>query len=62
MICRVLQDWTPLKWFPLIETRITGVFLESNPNVPYDMVPCLTDWRFRRCVPPAPTTGDTPHD
>ena len=48
MIKRTLEDWAPLKWFPLVEIRTSGVFLESNPNVPYDLVPLITEWRFRR--------------
>ena len=48
MQTRVLQDWKPMRWLPFIETRTLGVFLTTNPTIHYDMLPLITEWRFRR--------------
>ena len=45
---RVMRDWKPLRFFPWIETRKLRAFLDTNPNVPLDLVPPWTEWRFRR--------------
>jgi len=47
---RVIQDWTPYRFFPWIEHRKVGLFLTYNPGITVDLSACWTERRFRRSI------------
>lgn len=44
---RVVQEWKPLRFFPWVEVRIVGAFLDTAPSIPLDLVPFWSEYRWR---------------
>lgn len=43
---RPLEDWRRVWWFPCMERRWVGLFLDTAPNVPVDINSFWYEWRF----------------
>ena len=44
---RIISAWRPIKWFPFIETQLVGYFMQTMPDMPVDLLPYMTEWRWR---------------
>lgn len=45
---RQLTEWKPLRFFPWVERRLVGAFLDTAPSIPLDLVPFWHQYRWRR--------------
>jgi len=44
---QIVKDWSsPIRFLPFIEKRTIGAFLDTNPNVPLDLVPFWSEYRL----------------
>lgn len=43
-----LSGWKPFRFFPWIERRFVGVYLDSAPNVPLDISSFWYEYRWNK--------------
>lgn len=44
---RAISEWKPLPFFPWVEVRQCGAFLDTCPSMPLDLVPFWNEYRWR---------------
>lgn len=52
---RVVRDWSALAFFPWVESRELGAFLDIQPSVPLDLLPFWNEYRWKAGFMTTPT-------
>jgi hypothetical protein len=47
---RQVTEWKPFKFFPWVEVRQLGAFLDTDPRIPLGLVPFWNEYRWRKKV------------
>lgn len=45
---QVVRGWKPLRFFPWVEVRQCGAFLDTAPQIPLGLVPFWNEYRWRK--------------